>query len=365
LSEHHDTHRRDQVEKMLVHPSQSSRLVRAIATLVAVASMTISADTRGADPGKEAEEHYLRGKVLLKSGDVRGAYLEYKASWNLKQSYDIAANLGNLELDQGMPRDAAEHLAFALRTVAVTVPEDRIETMRDLFNRARRLVGSATVKVNVPGAEILVDGHAVGLSPLAGEIFLDPGKRTIEARHSAYVPAKKVIDVARASSEPVELVLVLAGAAASATPSSVPTVPTARPVTPRSMIPVGIGVATAAAALGVGIVGVVLSGSKSGEVDRLQGELTPLDVQGNRSICASAAPPAQCADLDSAFVAKGSYRNMAIAGFATVGVTALATAVWVLLPGPRPAPSRDKASPVRASFGAGPNGGSVTLHGQF
>ena len=350
---------------MLVHPSQSSRLVRAFAAFAAVASMTISADTRGADPGKEAEEHYLRGKVLLKSGDVKGAYLEYKASWNLKQSYDIAANLGNLELDQGMPRDAAEHLAFALRTAAVTVPEDRIEAMRDLFNRARRLVGSATVKVNVPGAEILVDGQTVGRSPLAGEIFLDPGKRTIEARHSAYASAKKVIDVARASTEPVELVLVLAGTAASATPSSVPTVPTAGPVTPKPMVPVGIGVATAAAALGVGIVGVVLSGSKSGEVDRLQGELKPLDVDRNHSICASAKPPTQCADLESAFVAQDSYRNMAITGFATAGVTALATVVWVLIPGPRSAPARDKASPVRASFGAGPNGGSVTFHGQF
>ncbi|MEO5731392.1 MAG: hypothetical protein ABI134_28310, partial [Byssovorax sp.] len=107
------------------------------------------------------------------------------------------------------------------------------------------------------------------------------------------------------------------------------------------------------------------TGSKSGEVDRLQGELTPLDVKNNYSVCASPTPPVQCADLDSTFVAKASYRNMAIAGFATAGVTALATVVWVLLPGPRPAPASDKASPVGASFGAGPNGGSVTFHGQF
>lgn len=350
---------------MLVHPPQSSRLVRAIAVLAAMASVTLSADSRGADPGKEAEEHYLRGKVLLKTGDVKGAYLEYKASWNLKQSYDIAANLGNLELDQGMPRDAAEHLAFALRTVAVTVPQDRIEAMRDLFSKARRLVGAASIKVNVPGAEILVDGRTVGRSPLDGEIFLDPGKRTIEARLNAYVPAKKVVDVARASTEPVELVLVLAGAAPSATPSSVPSVPPTSHPPPKNMVPVGVGVAVAAAALGVGIVGLVYSGSNSSEVTRLQGELTPLDLKGTHSVCASSAPPDQCAKLDSALVAKGSWRNVAITGFATAGVVALATAAWVLLPGPHAAPSSDKASPVHASFSAGPNGGSVTVGGQF
>ena len=346
---------------MLVHSPQSPRLVRAIAVLAAAFSVTLSADSRGDDPGKEAEEHYLRGKVLLKTGDVKGAYLEYKASWNLKQSYDIAANLGNLELEQGMPRDAAEHLAFALRTVAVTVPEDRIEAMRGLFARARRLVGSATVKVNIAGAEILVDGQTVGRSPLAGEIFLDPGKRTIQARLSPYLPAEKVIDAARASVEPVELVLVLPAATAPI-PTTAPTVPP-----PKSMVPVGVGVAAAAAALGVGIVGVVLSASRSGEATRLQDELTPLDAaknQGNHSICSSGSMK-QCDDLESALVAKGSFRNMAIAGFATAGVTALATAAWVLLPGPHHAPSKDKPSPVRASFGAGPSGGSVTLSGQF
>jgi hypothetical protein len=353
------------VEKMLVHPSPRSRVVLALATLAAAAAVTLSADSPAADPGKEAEEHYLRGKTLLKSGDVKGAYLEYKASWDLKQSYDIAANLGNLELEQGMPRDAAEHLAFALRTVAVTVPEDRVATIRGLLDRARRLVGAATVKVNIAGAEILVDGQSVGRSPLSGDIFVDPGKRTIEARLSPYVPAKQVVDVARASTVPVELVLVLTAPSASAS-ASAPPVPTAPPVvTPKSMVPVGIGVAAAAAGLGVGIVGLVLSGSKAGEVARLQGELALVDKQGNHSVCATAAKPAQCADLDSALVSKGSFSNLAIAGFATAGVATLATVAWALWPGSTPAPTSEKASPVRASFAAGPSGGSVTISGQF
>lgn len=344
---------------MQVHPSKTSRLVRALAAVAAVASVTIGADVRADDPGKEAEEHYLRGKVLLKSGDVKGAYLEYKASWDLKQSYDIAANLGNLELDQGMPRDAAEHLAFALRTVAVTVPQDRVEAMRALFEKARRLVGAATVKVNVPGAEILVDGQSIGRSPLAGDIFLDPGKRTIEARLTAYTPEKKVVEVTRSTTVPVDFVLVLA----AATSGSAAPLATGAPLPPpKSMVPVGVGVATAAAALGVGIVGIVLSSSRASEATRLK---TTLAEKHDDSVCASAAPPQECADLSSALVAKGSYRNVAIAGFATAGVAALATAAWVLWPGPQAAHQDPKTSRVRASFGASPTGGSVTLSGEF
>jgi hypothetical protein len=353
---------------MLVHRSKRSRIVLAFAALAAAAAVTLSHDSRGADPGKEAEEHYLRGKALLKSGDVKGAYLEYRASWDLKQSYDIAANLGNLELDQGMPRDAAEHLAFALRTVAVNVPEEKVAAIRGLLDRARQLVGTATVKVNIAGAEIFVDGLSVGRSPLTGALFVDPGKRTIEARLSPYVTDKKVVEFARASTVPVELVLSLAAPVASGS-AGAPPVATAPPIVrPKSMIPVGVGVAAAAAGLGVGIVGLVLSGSKSGEVSRLQGELTPLDTKGNRSVCATGAPPAQCADLESAFIAKGSFRNLAIAGFATTGVATLATLAWVFIPGAKPVaatPGADKPSPVRASFSAGPGGGSVTLSGQF
>ena len=354
---------------MLVHRSKSSRIVLAFTALAAAAALTLSHDSRGADPGKEAEEHYLRGKALLKGGDVKGAYLEYRASWDLKQSYDIAANLGNLELEQGLPRDAAEHLAFALRSVAVGVPEDRVAAIRGLLDRARRLVSAATVKVNIAGAEILVDGVAVGRSPLSSEIFVDPGKRTIEARLSPYAPAKKVFDFSRSATIPVELELVLAAPTASASASAAPT---ARPIatataTPKSVIPIGVGVAAAAAGLGLGLVGVVLSGSKASEVDRLQIELASLD-HGKHNVCSRAAPPAQCADLGDAFIAKGSFRNLAIAGFATAGVASIATVVWILIPAAKPAavkPATEKAPPVRASFSAGPSGGSVILSGQF
>src|SRR5262245_51434311 len=66
------------------------------------------------DSAKLADAYFLRGKALLKEGDVKGAYREYKACWDLRKTYDIAANLGNVEYELGLPRDAAEHLAFSI-----------------------------------------------------------------------------------------------------------------------------------------------------------------------------------------------------------------------------------------------------------
>ena len=55
-----------------------------------------------------------QAQAAFAKGDKQGAYEAYKAAWALQKSYDIAGNLGNVELKLGMHRDAAEHLAFAL-----------------------------------------------------------------------------------------------------------------------------------------------------------------------------------------------------------------------------------------------------------
>src|SRR5262249_44507201 len=138
----------------------------AIAGLSAVSSAALSQPViSGEDAAKIADAHFLRGKALLKDGNIKGAYKEYKASWDLKKTYDIAANLGNVEYELGMPRDAAEHLSFSLRSTAVSVAPDRLEKIKKVLDQARALVGEVYIKVNVDGAEVLVDGVSVGRSP--------------------------------------------------------------------------------------------------------------------------------------------------------------------------------------------------------
>ena len=131
-------------------------------------------DVRGADAAQQADEHFLKGKSLLKGGNVRGAYEEYKTSWNLKRTYDIAANLGNLELSLGMPRDAAEHLAFSVRNYAITgTTPERLDKTKQLLAQARAQVTALTIHVNVDGAEVAIDGKVVGRAPIVEEVYVD------------------------------------------------------------------------------------------------------------------------------------------------------------------------------------------------
>src|SRR4051812_7384647 len=100
--------------------------IRIPATLLAAAcltaSMTSSAQQQPATSAmsaaaavEKADELYRQGNEAYKQNRLKDAYGFYREAWNLKQSYDIAGNLGAVELAINLPRDAAEHLIHSLR----------------------------------------------------------------------------------------------------------------------------------------------------------------------------------------------------------------------------------------------------------
>jgi tetratricopeptide (TPR) repeat protein len=348
----------EQVRTMHVH--RLKRLGCAV-VLAAISAFPLEAASQpvlsGEEAAKLADAYFLRGKALLKDGKVKEAYKEYKASWDLKKSYDIAANLGNIEYELGMPRDAAEHLAFSVRNAAVSVGSDRLEKIKKVLDQAKALVSVVIVRVNVDGAEVLIDGESVGRSPISEELYVDPGPRTIEARLSGHENTTKTEEFARASTRTVYLELKRLPVTMTTAPGEVP-----RPIrgdAPRkNMLPVAVGGGVAVAGLGLGLVSILLSNMKSTEAAGLRTKLasSPEDV----SACFGSTKPA-CAQLGAAYVASASFRNLAVIGFSVGGVAALATATYALIP--PSAPARDHR--VRASFSVGPGGGGVAIHGQF
>jgi tetratricopeptide (TPR) repeat protein len=349
---------------MHVHRLKSFGCIVILAALSALEGEAASQPIlSGEEAAKLADAYFLRGKALIKEGNIKEAYKQYKAAWDLKKSYDIAANLGNVEYQLGMPRDAAEHLSFSVRNAAVSVTSDRLDAIKKLLDQARALVGGAVVKVSLDGADILIDGELVGRSPVADEIFVDPGPRTIEARLPGYEPAKQTVEFARAKSQTITLTLKPAVIPKSegtvSPPSSATAIPTSPPAPRKSLIPVGVGAGVAAAGLGLGVASVFMSNKRSADADKLYGEIAGKPV--NASACTESPLPDKCAKLNRAYMDEGLFRNLAIVGFATAGVATLATITYALIPASSP-PTTGR---VRASFSAGADGGGLMIHGSF
>ena len=309
-----------------------------------------AAPTGGPQAKDPADELFARGNDAFDKGSVDEAYSLYQQAWTLKHTYDIAGNLGQVELKLGKFRDAAEHLDFTLRLFPPTGKAAPREAIRLAFEAARKEVAALTIRVSAQGAAVSVDGTAIGLSPFEVPVFVDPGKRTLEATLEAHLPTRIVIEVEKAESREVNLSLV----------------PKNQPPPPPRNVPLllaGFGVSLAAAGTGVGLM--IASTTKGTQADGLLQQLVSGDPD-HTCPCGSSADRAQLRGLrqdhDVLF-------NAAAGMFVAAGVLAVGTTVYALTPAfqrPSAKPSTGaRRSPVQVLPAVSEHGAGALVIGSF
>lgn len=309
----------------------------------------------GVEASQKADEFFRAGKTAYKAGKLRESYEAYRSAWSLKRTYDIAANLANAELQLGMKRDAAEHYAFCVRNFPPTGGAAQREKTLRHFEEARQDVGALTLKVNVDGAEVLVDGHVMGRTPIAEEVFVEPGTRVVEVRLAGYATATQTVQAAKGARQVVTLVLVAAVVPPGAAPSVVApgvdagatqgaataTVPPVAPTaTPPEKGPRTVVLVTGGALTGVALVlGTAFAVISNGKASDASAKLSTFKQMG-RSACAQHATV--CADVDTAWGARDGFANASVGAFLGAGAIGVATLGYLLL-----APKRASSSGAR------------------
>ncbi|MEJ7731795.1 MAG: PEGA domain-containing protein [Polyangiaceae bacterium] len=300
----------------------------------------------------EAAKLFHQGSAAYDAGRFEEALRSWRAAWDLHRTFDIAGNLAQVELKLGKRRGAAEHLTYALRNFPPSAKATVRAEMEARLDALKKDIPSVRVRVNVPEAEVLVDGQVVGRAPLSDALYVEPGKHLIAARHAGHTEAQQEVELAPGNTQDVELTLAAAPLEQPATPAD-----GGAPRLNTGLL-VG-GIALAAAGLATGIVGtVVSSGAASDEAD-LQG---PLDAQGISS-CLMPANQLACTDRDDARDRKRTFRGVGIAGFVVGGAAAIATVVYVAT---RPT-SRvvTEGRQVTPNAWLGPRGGALGVSGRF
>jgi len=270
------------------------------------------AASNGATPDA-ADALFAQGNEAFDRGALDEAYGLYQKAWGLKRTYDIAGNLGQVELKLGRFRDAAEHLDFTLRLFPPTGKAAPREAIRRAFEAARKEVAALSIRVSAQGAAVAIDGKAIGLSPFEVPVFVEPGKRTLEASLEAHLATRIVIEVEKGESRDVALSLV----------------PKNQPPPPPRNIPLmltGFGLGLAAAGTGVGLM--IASSSKGSQADGLLQQLVAADPDG-------ACPCGSDADrkkLKGMRQDHDLFFNAATGMFVAAGVLALGTTLYALTP---------------------------------
>lgn len=323
--------------------------------------------TARADDDERAEELFRAGNAAFAEDDLHAAYDAYRAAWSLRQSFDIACNLGRTEAELMLSRDAATHLDYCVRTFSASSRSEfrgAQERFRTLFNSVRTKIGAFSITTYPEGAQVEVDGVSWGTSPLAAPVFVDPGAHRVLVRLAGYPPVERLLTVEAGGTMALRVDLTAEeGPARPAPPAPAPPVAPTPPPQPAPPSPVdserafgarGVVVLTGAALTAVGVgVGVGFS---------LAAEAARRDVDALAGDCDGDARTAACRRLDAALREEDQRRDVATLSFVLAAATSAATlSAFLLLPDAKPKAS----APFAASAFVSADALGVSLSGRY
>lgn len=173
-----------------------------------------------------ARAKFLEGVKAFESGkyeDARSAFLQ---AYALKRAPAVLLNLGQSEIKSGHYEDGGNHLQQFIREHKTAKPEE-VTAAQTGINEAKKKTGYLIIIVNAVGADLSVNGTAIGKSPLLDPYFVKPGKATVYATYQGQA-ATTAVDVKKGIATSATLTLAVTGPAPTAPPTA-PPVTTAPP----------------------------------------------------------------------------------------------------------------------------------------
>lgn len=271
-------------------------------------------------------------------------------AWGIRQSYDIAANLGQAERELGNYAAAASYVAYAVRHFAPGEPEQALLHIKAQLAELKSRVVTVQLQVQPPDATVRIDGSEIK-PPFGPETFVTPGRHEVEASSNGQI-VRTLMEGAAGEEMSVRLVVPQGRGRGldkpRATTSSIPA-RTSEAVPKRaSRTPLVIGGAVAAVGLGAGLGFHFAASGAKGDLERALDAL-PED----KSLCKRpSSVRAQCSELSELSKKVDRNKNLSTASLALGSTAALATLLyWLWIQGDEAGTS--SSAVIAPSFGAG------------
>ncbi len=169
-----------------------------------------STQLAAADVEKEVKRLFEEGQTAAAAQQWDKAKAAFVKAHELMPSPQILRHLARAEIRSGDLGSGIEHLhAFLKRKDEADNAE--VEAVQALLAETKATIARVVLKVDEPGAEMLVDGDAREEKVLAQPIYLRPGAHTFEARKKGYHSAAQRFELSPDSDTVVSLHLVPLG----------------------------------------------------------------------------------------------------------------------------------------------------------
>lgn len=309
----------------------------------AFVALSFTAFAAAADDTARAKELYDMGNKLYDEQKWSEAEAAYQSAWNLRKSFDLAGNLGDVEMQLGQYRDAAEHLSYAYDEFPTGGKPEVREALAKRIEEARQQVGVLRIKTNLVGARLYVDGKLVGQAPLEKAIFVDNGQRVIEARLDGHVDVLRTIDVTKGSTQEIELQIVPKASGGTSSGNN------------KRIAIIAAGGSLALVGLGGGIGLWLAASGKTSDADGLRAKLNKGDCPGTMP-----ATIGTCTTLRSTLEDHDTYFNVGTGLFVSGVLLGAGTAVYAISSKKKPGAVGLEMAPVVAPTFAG-----ISMSGRF
>ena len=280
---------------------------------------------------------YKAGAELAKKRQWQASYPLFLEAWKRLKHWQIALNLGMVEVEIGKFHAAGQHLSFALGAPDLPAP-DR-ERISGLIVKAREEQGTISISASAEvAARVWVDDELVGTTPFGATMSADPGEHRVEVRLGGQRVGETVL-VKKGETRSVALKLptppidsaapsgpaVSTSGVASGNPESAPSVGEG-PNMPALVALVGLTVV--GATIGTGLW--VAADGKGAEARRVQDELD--DAHGAGSLyCDTNEHDLLCASVSGSLASQDALQSGAGIAWVGAGLALMgAAAVWVL-----------------------------------
>ena len=281
---------------------QPATMRRSVLCAVVLAGAIFSAAPARAG---EADDHFAKGNAAFEAEKYEAALTEYQAAWKLTKVYDLAAIMGQAEMRLEKYKDAADHFAYALRTFPLSGDEELRKNTEASLAEVKKQIATIRLKAFVKDVTFTVGGAALPADAAANDIYLDPGKITVEASAPGYRSVQKKLELKAGQSQDVSFTLEPDSGARSPIPGYV------------------LG--------GVGVAGVILGAALVGAAEGKKGEAQKLHDEIG-SVAGCQANPVKCKALKDASTGADALGNTGVVAFVFGGVAAAAAGLYFVLP---------------------------------
>lgn len=314
------------------------------------------ANAAAAETVQSRREIFERARVQIQHEEWDSARTLLLQLWRERSTYDVALQLGQVEYNLGLHRDAAAHIAEGLVMLPPREPLETGERSRQILSLCRERLGTLQLEVENKAAEVLVDGQVVGTAPLATDLFVLPGTHQFAVRlpgHRAETWAQGFV-AGQTESRRVKLTALERSGVLLTTPTG--TQPS-HTTLERSLAPLVAGGVIAVVGLSTGVAMQLMRSSRESEADRIRDRVGP-------SGCASpSANQSDCDRLVALSADYDAYGRIELLSFLLGGAALIGTGAYFLATRHDPvAPSNArKATPLAWNASLSPRHSHVAL----